>query len=152
MCFVWIWEQIEIFSIHSIDWFFLWTRFSSLQPSGHYMYHQFNIQHFHILHTAYLWVLCGYENKQRLFLYTALTGSFLWMKFNPLQPSSQYHYHQFYPLQPSSQYHYHQFNIHKNYILPTRCIYVPWMDLRTNSHYFLIENELTGFYNRDLTL
>ena len=32
--------------------------------SGHYMYHQFNIQQFHVLpHTAYLYVLCGSQNK-----------------------------------------------------------------------------------------
>jgi len=28
-------------------------------------------------HTVYLWVLCGSENKQRLFPYTALTDWFL---------------------------------------------------------------------------
>jgi hypothetical protein len=39
-----------------------------LKPSGHYMYRQFNIQQFYVL-----CVLCGSENKQRLFPYTALT-------------------------------------------------------------------------------
>ena len=53
--------------------------------SGHYMYcHRslyvppVNIQQFHVLHTQlYLCVLCGSENKQRLFPYTALTGWFV---------------------------------------------------------------------------
>jgi len=41
------------------------------------MYHQFNIQQFYVLpHTVYLYVLCGSENKQRLFPYTTLTDWF----------------------------------------------------------------------------
>jgi len=47
--------------------------------SGHYMYRQFNIQQFYILPTQlYLCVLCGSENKQRLFPYTTLTDSLYW--------------------------------------------------------------------------
>ena len=42
------------------------------------MYHQFNIQHFHITSTQlYLCGLYGSENKQQLFPYTALTDWFL---------------------------------------------------------------------------
>ena len=52
--------------------------FDPLQPSGHYLYHQFNIQQFYVLPTQlYLCVLCGSENKQRLFPYTALTDWFV---------------------------------------------------------------------------
>ena len=47
---------------------------------------------------------------------------------------------------------YRQFNIQQLYVLPTQCIYVFCVDLRTNSHYFPIEHQLNGFYNRDLTL
>jgi hypothetical protein len=47
---------------------------------------------------------------------------------------------------------YHQFNIQQFYVLPTEYIYVFCMDHRTNSDYFPIQYELTGFYNRDLTL
>jgi hypothetical protein len=46
-------------------------------------------------------------------------------------------------LEPSSYYVYRQFNFQQFYVLPTRCIYVFCVDLRTNSDY------LTGFYNRD---
>ena len=35
------------------------------------------------------------------------------------------------------------------YVLPTRCIYVFYVDLRTNSDYFTVQNWLVGFYNRD---
>jgi hypothetical protein len=52
-------------------------RLTPLQPSGHYMYRQFNIQQFYVLPTQCICVLCGYENKQRLFPYAALTGWFL---------------------------------------------------------------------------
>ena len=43
-------------------------------PNGHYIYRQFNIQQFYVLPIC---VLCGSENKQRLFPYTALTDWFL---------------------------------------------------------------------------
>jgi len=35
------------------------------------------------------------------------------------------------------------------YVLPTQCIYVFCVDLRTNSDYFTVQHLLTGFYNRD---
>jgi len=38
------------------------------------------------------------------------------------------------------------------YILPTQCIYVFCVDLRTNSDNFPIQQQLTDFYKRDLTL
>jgi len=43
---------------------------------------------------------------------------------------------------------YHQFNIHNHYVLPTQCIYVSCMDLRTNNDYLPVEYGLAGFYNR----
>jgi len=53
------------------------------------------------------------------------------------------------PSKASGHYMYHKFNIHKFYILPTQCIFVFCVDLRTNSDYFPIQHQLTGFYNRD---
>jgi len=44
------------------------------EPSGHYTYRQFNIQQLYVLPTQCICVLCGSQNKQRLFPYTALTG------------------------------------------------------------------------------
>jgi len=41
------------------------------------------------------------------------------------------------------------FNIQQLYDLPTQCIYVFYVDLRTNSDYFPIQHSLTGLYNRD---
>ena len=42
-----------------------------------------------------------------------------------------------------------RFNTHKPYVLPTQHICVFYVDLRTNSYYFPIQQWLTGFYNRD---
>jgi len=44
------------------------------------------------------------------------------------------------PVQRSGQYMYGQFNIQQLYVLPTQCIYVFCVDLRTNSHYFPIQH------------
>ena len=40
----------------------------------------------------------------------------------------------------SGHYMYREFNIQQFYVLPTRCIYVFCVDLRTNSHYFPIQH------------
>ena len=45
-------------------------------------------------HTACLCVLCGSENKQRLFSSTTLTDWFLYQRFNPSKPCGYYLYHQ----------------------------------------------------------
>jgi len=42
-------------------------------------------------------------------------------------------------------YIYRQFNIHQFYVLPTQCIYVLCVDLRTNSHYFPITYNINWF-------
>ena len=55
----------------------------------------------------------------------------------------------FYLVKSSGHHMYHQFNIQQFYVLPTQCIYVFCVDLRTNSDYFPIQHKLTGFYNRD---
>ena len=47
---------------------------------------------------------------------------------------------------------YRQFNIQQFYVLPTHCIYVFCLDLRTNSDLCHLQYKLIGFYNRDLTL
>ena len=150
----------------------------------------------------YLCVLCGSQNKQLLFPYTALTDWFLYNRdgvcllcstnwvfiCNSVQwwlyvPSSLtftnsafcphsvflcfvwiweqtaiislYSFNwlvfvteteceirtgSLYIIQPDGNYMYHQINIHKLYVLPTHCIYVFCVDLRTNSHYFPIQH------------
>jgi hypothetical protein len=43
-------------------------------------------------------------------------------------------------LWPSGHYIYRQFNIQQFYVLPTQCICVFCVDLRTNSNYFAIQH------------
>ena len=52
-------------------------------------------------------------------------------------------------IERSGHYMYRQFNIQQFYVLPTQCIYVFCVDLRTNSHYFPIQHKLTGLYKRN---
>jgi len=40
------------------------------------------------------------------------------------------------PLKPSGHYMYRQINVQQFYVLPTQCIYVFCVDLRTDSDYF----------------
>jgi len=48
-------------------------------------------------------------------------------------------------LQPSGHYTYHQFNIQQFYVLPTHCIYMFCVDLRTNSYYLTKQSQVTVF-------
>jgi len=43
-------------------------------------------------------------------------------------------------VKPSGQYKYHQFSIQQFSVLPTQCIYVFCVVLRTNSHYFPVQH------------
>jgi len=69
MCFVSIWEQTAIISLYIIDWFVFITETECVYCAVR--------STFYVLPTVYLCVLCGSENKQRLFHWTALTGLFL---------------------------------------------------------------------------
>ena len=44
------------------------------------------------------------------------------------------------PFEAYSLFVYHQFNIHKFHVLPTQCIYVFCVALRTNSDYFPVQH------------
>ena len=44
------------------------------------------------------------------------------------------------PLKPSGHYRFSEFNIQQFYVLPTQCIYVFCVDLRTNGDYFPIQH------------
>ena len=46
-------------------------------------------------------------------------------------------------------YTYRQFKIQQFYVLPTQCIYVYCIYLRTNSDLCHLQHKLIGFYNRD---
>jgi hypothetical protein len=48
-------------------------------------------------------------------------------------------------LRPSGHLVYRQLNINQFYVLPTQCIYVFCVDLRTNSDYFTVQHWLVAF-------
>ena len=62
---------------------------------------------------------------------------FIECETNRLKPSGHYMYRQ---LQYSGHYMYRQFNTHKLHVLPTQCICVFCVDLRTKSDYFSIQH------------
>ena len=58
--------------IHDVERQYIWVmKLTFLNPTGHVMHHQFNIQQLYALPTLYLCVLCLSENKQRLVPLTA---------------------------------------------------------------------------------
>ena len=71
---VWIWEQTAIISLYSINWLVFITEtgcvYCAVRNGSLYII-------LRSAHTAYLCVLCGSENKQRLFPQTALSDWFL---------------------------------------------------------------------------
>ena len=74
MCFVWISEQTAIISLYSINWLVCIIEtecvYCAVRTGSLYVI-------LRSAHTVYLCVLCGSENKQRLFPYTALTDCFV---------------------------------------------------------------------------
>ena len=74
MCFIWISGQIVIISLYSVDWLVCITEtecvYCAVRAGSLYII-------LRSAHTVYLCVLCGSQNKQRLFPYTALTDWFV---------------------------------------------------------------------------
>ena len=52
-------------------------------------------------------------------------------------------------LKPTGHVMHQQFNIQQLYVLPTHCVYVFCIYLRTNSDLCHLQHKLIGFYNRD---
>ena len=79
MCFVWIWEKTAIISLYSINWLIFITETECVYCAVRA--ECLNIIRVNLslrsAHTVHLCVLCGSENKQRLFPYKALTDWYL---------------------------------------------------------------------------
>jgi hypothetical protein len=56
---------------------------------------------------------------------------------------------QFNLLNPTGHVMHQQVNIQQLYVLPTQCIYVFCIYLRTNSEFCHLQHKLIGFYNKD---
>jgi len=78
MCFVWISEQTAIISLYSINWLVFITEtecvYCAVRTGS--IYNSGLKKNLRSAHTVFLCVLCGSENKQRLFPYTTVTGWF----------------------------------------------------------------------------
>ena len=74
MCFVWISEQTAIISLYTINWLVFITETECLLRGTDWV---FIYNCMFCPHRLYLCVLCGSENKQRLFPYTTLTDWFV---------------------------------------------------------------------------
>jgi hypothetical protein len=105
------------------------------------MYRQFNIQQFYVLPTQCVYVFCvdreqtaiiSLHNINRLVFITETESVYCAVRTGCLNINN--------PLKPSGHYMYRQFNMQQFYILPTQCIYVFCVDLRTNSDYFPIQH------------
>jgi len=158
MFFVWIWEQTAIISLYSIDWLVFITETECVYCSvrstfyvlptqciyvfcvdlrtkaiislysikwlvGFYNWDGGCLQRgtFYILrsaHTVYFCVLYGSENKQRLFYCTAVTDLVFITETECVYSAVRSTF----------------------YVLPTQCIYVFCVDLRTNSDYFTAQH------------
>ena len=74
VCFVWISEQTATISLYSINWLVFITERECVYCAVRTGYLYIILRS---AHTVHLCVLCGSQNKQRLFPYTALTDWFL---------------------------------------------------------------------------
>jgi len=74
ICFVWIWEQTEIISLYNINWLVFITETECVYCAVRTGYLNVILRS---SHTVYLYVLCGSQNKQKLFPCTTLTDWFL---------------------------------------------------------------------------
>ena len=117
--FVWIWEQTAIISLYSINWLVCITETECVYCAVRtgYLYTILRSAH-----TLYLCVLCGSENRQPLFPYTALTDWFDHRDVECLLRGTDWVF------------------IYNSTFCPHSCIYVFCVDLRTNSDYFLIQH------------
>jgi len=119
ICFVWTSEQTAIIFLYSINWLVCTTEmkcvYCTVRAESLYTIPR-------SAHTVYLCVLYGPQNKQRLFPYIALTDWFVQPRWSVFTAR--------YELNLCIQFH----------VLPTQCIYVFCMDLKTNIDYFPIQH------------
>ena len=106
-----------------------------MQPSGRYMYHQFNIQQFYVLSTHCIYVFCVDLRTNKLFSYTTLTDWFYNRDLTLYSPVVT--------ICTAS------LTFNNSTFCPHSVSYVFCVDLGTNSDYFPIQHKPTGFHNRE---
>ena len=147
MCFVWIWEQTAIISLYSINWLVcMYNRdgVCLLRGTGCLYIIQisgttsltFTSSTFcqHSVFMCFVWI---WEQTAIISLYSI---NWLVCMYNRDGVCLLRGTRCLYIIQISGYYMYHQFNIQQFYVLPTQCIYVFCVDLRTNRDYFPIHH------------
>jgi len=118
-CFVWIWEQTAIISPYSINWLVCITESECVYCAVRTEHLTFGYSTLcpHSVFMCFVWIweqtaiISLYSIKWLVCITVCLLRGTDWT-----------------------------FNIHKFYVLPTHCIYVFCVDLRTNSDYFPIQH------------
>ena len=122
-------------------------------PSGHYMYRtvvtictaQWSLyipSSGHYMHRPVViictkhWSLYVPHSGHYMYRTVVTIYTVVWSLYAP--PSGHYMYRPVVTICTAQWYH--QFNIQQFYVLPTHCIYVFCVDLRTNSNYFPIQH------------
>ena len=160
MCFVWIWEQTAIISLYSTDWLVFITETECVDCAVR--------STFYVLPTQCIYVFCVdlRTNSDYFTVQYWLVGLYNWDGVCLLRgtfcPHSvlmcfvciceQTAIISLYSIDwlvciTETECVYCAVRS-TFYVLPTQCIYVFCVDLRTNSDYFTVQHWLVGFYNR----
>jgi len=121
MCFVWIWERTAIMSLYSINWLICITETECVYCAVRTEHVTFSSSTFcpHSLFMCFVWI---WEQTAIISLYNinwlvCITDGVCLLRGTDWT-----------------------FNIQQFYVLPTQCIYVFYVDLRTNSDYFPVQH------------
>ena len=138
--FVWIWEQTAIISLYSINWLVFITEtecvYCAVRTGSLYTASlKFSNSTFctHTVFMCFVWIseqtaIISLHNINWLVFVTETACVYWAVRTGCLIISK--------PLQLSGKYMYRQFNVQQFYVLPTQCIYLFCVDLRTSSHHF----------------
>jgi len=145
VCFVWIWEQTAIISLYSINWLVCVTERLCVHcavQTGYLNVTQIKFRLY--IHVAPAWFSCS-SPEISFNILAQIRPSKCYQISSPCIPPDNYDL-RFYSkekwtiLNCDMYFTYRQFNIQQFSVLPTQCIYVFCVDLRTNSGYFHIQH------------
>jgi DNA-directed RNA polymerase subunit RPC12/RpoP len=128
MCFVWISEQTAIISLYSINWLVFIAETECVYCAVRTLYSaRFNIHKFYVLPTQCIYVFLWISEQTAIISLYSIN----WLVFITETECVYCAVRTLYSV---------RFNIHKFYLLPTQCVYVFCVDLRTKSDYFPVQH------------
>jgi len=138
LCFVWTSEQTTIISLYNLNWLVFITKtecvYCAVRTEYIYTYIYNSTFCPHSVFMCFVWIseqtaIISLYNINWLVFITETECVYCAVRTESL-----------YIIQTGGHYMYHQFNIKQSFFLPTQCIYVFCVDLRTNSDYFPIQH------------